>query len=400
MSDDFELDLNEAAKPTKKPKTTNAVVVELDEKKPALDEMPLPHVLTACEEVAAQKVVTVTTIQFDDAIEPTALVNQRTGRKAVIEAVTKLLMVTDLLDLQRIKETKSYKGAQVVVDGKLVTVTTWGDFCVEVEGRSRESVDLEIANLDALGHPTFEALRKIGIGPSTMRSIRQLPEDDRDVVEQAAKTSNKDELIDLIDGLVSKHQKEKSTLEAKAKLLEADIDDERKRRDRIEKTLNDTESRLETTELTLKMATRGEGLALVTRNIRSESMANASLIGYACDEITRQWELAENEAALNDADKTARERAVLMAISAALEAVTMMYESISSRTQIEMPLLPEAFDDLTQAERQATVHSYERVKEQFELVKIKRKSEDYADHVADGGEKKRGRPAGSKNKDA
>lgn len=322
------------------------------------------------------------------------------GRLQMAKAVEKTVNVFSFSQWAYIKQSKIYRDlkGQQLPNGTVLT-GTWEEVC-KLAGTTRVTVEELLLNHENLTTEAAEALENAGVSVRQMRTLRQLPDDQKTALIEAAKAGDKDQLLDLAETLIEKHQKEKSTLEAKAKLLEADMEEERKRRDRIEKTLNDTESRLETSELTLKMATRGEGLALVTRNIRSESMANASLIGYACDEITRQWELAESEAALNDADKTARERAVLMAISAALEAVTMMYESISSRTQIAMPLLPEAFDDLTQAERQATVHSYERVKEQFELVKIKRKSEDYADHVADGGEKKRGRPAGSKNKDA
>ncbi len=156
--------------------------------------------------------------------EATALINQRIGRKSVIDAVTKLLTVSDLIDLINIKETKAYKGAQLIVDGKLLTVSSWSDFCQYCEGRSNKTIDLEILNLESLGQPTFDALRKIGIGPSTMRSIRQVSDTDRAMIEQVANSGNKDELIDLVDGIVSKHQKDKAELNEKVTNLEADLE--------------------------------------------------------------------------------------------------------------------------------------------------------------------------------
>lgn len=319
------------------------------------------------------------------------------GQRKLSAALRKLLTISDLIELQKYKETKAYKGLRVLNNGKVLTVSTFAELCASC-GESEPHINEQLLNLRTFGPEWMEFVGQ-SIGYRGLRSLRKLPDDEKVALIEAAKSGDKEQLVDLAETLIEKHIKEKAVLEANAKLLEHDIEDERKRRDRIEKVLNDTESRLETSELTLKMASRGEGLALVTRNIRSESMASAALIGCGCDEITRQWELAESAPALNDADKTARERAVLMAVSAALESVTMLYESISAHTRIDMPMLPNVFDDLTQAERQASIYSLARVKAQFELRAAERKHEDYGDHVADGGDKRRGRPAGSKNKE-
>ncbi|NOU25503.1 MAG: hypothetical protein HOO90_08195 [Methylotenera sp.] len=320
------------------------------------------------------------------------------GRIQAGRALSKIADIVSFTQLAYIKENKIYRELKgyVMPSGEVLN-GTWEDAC-KLIGVSRSYADEMLLNHEALSEEVTTTLENTGFTVRQISTLRKLPDDEKTALIEAAKSGDKDQLIDLVDGLVAKYQKEKSTLEAKTKLLEHDMEEEHKRRDRIEKVLNDTEERLETSELTLKRATRGEGLALVTRNIRSESMANASLVGYACDEIARQWALVDSEVALNEADKNARERAVLMAVSATLEAVTMLYESISSQTKIDMPLLPDVFDELTQEERQATIYSFERVKAQLELRVATRKSEAYGDHVADGGDRKRGRPAGGKNK--
>ncbi len=318
------------------------------------------------------------------------------GQRKLSAALRKLLTVCDLIELQKIKESKAYKGLRVVFNEKLLTVSTFDELCTAI-GESEGHINEQLLNLRTFGPEWMEFVGQ-SIGYRGLRSLRKLPDDEKTALIEAAKSGDKEQLVDLAELLIEKHINEKAELVTKTKLLEADMDDERKRTERIEKQLVDAETRLETSELTLKMATRGEGLALVTRNIRAESMANASLIGYACDEIARQWELAESEAALNEADKTARERAVLMGVSAALEAVIVLYEAIRERTSQTMPLLPSALDDLTNDERQSAIDSLERVKEQFVLRTAEKKHEAYGDHVADGGDRRRGRPTGSKNR--
>jgi hypothetical protein len=75
------------------------------------------------------------------------LIGERIGRKQITTAIQKLLTVTDLVDLKKIKESKSYKDYRhLAEDGKLVTITSFEEYCIHIEGRSRESVDLDLSN--------------------------------------------------------------------------------------------------------------------------------------------------------------------------------------------------------------------------------------------------------------
>jgi hypothetical protein len=163
-----------------------------------------------------------------------SLIYQRVGRASIIRMAVKLFTVTDLLDLQRIKESKQYKGFEHVGDNGIPQrITTWSEYCRLVEGRSVESIDLDLQNISRLGPELFESMRRVGLGPATMRTIRQLPEDDRAVIEQAAQANSKEEIVDLIDGLVTKHTREKSSLHEEIKDLGESIGNHQKQYDKL-----------------------------------------------------------------------------------------------------------------------------------------------------------------------
>lgn len=155
------------------------------------------------------------------------LINMRAGRRQMAEMIKKLVTVADLVDLQNLKESKGYKNFTTAIEGKLVIITTWEDYCTIVEGRSRESIDLDLKNLNALGPELFESMRTVGIGPGTMRAIRQLPEDKQELIQQAVATTNKDDLAEFIEQIIVKTSKEKETLtkeldESKAAIVAKD----------------------------------------------------------------------------------------------------------------------------------------------------------------------------------
>ncbi|PKM31757.1 MAG: hypothetical protein CVV07_01190 [Gammaproteobacteria bacterium HGW-Gammaproteobacteria-11] len=147
-----------------------------------------------------------------DTMRVSALINQRVGRRQITNMIVKLLTVTDLIDLQAIKESKGYKGFETLVDEKLVTVTTWDDYCRLVEGKSRESIDNDLANFAVFGEELYEAMHQVGIGPSKMRALRKLPDDHRSALIEAAKAGNTDDVELLAEELIAKHQAEKDAL--------------------------------------------------------------------------------------------------------------------------------------------------------------------------------------------
>lgn len=180
-------------------------------------------------------------------VEAARLVGQREGRRQMIQAIQKLVTVTDLLDLQKIKKTKQYKGyIHKTDDGKLVTITTWPQFCELVEGRSHNSVDLDLANFQVHGPEFYERMQAIGIGPGTMRSLRQIPEDERAELEKAAKESSRDEFLDLAETLITRHTEEKKALQKRLEQTDKQL---LASRERVEKFRKENEAYAEAEEV-------------------------------------------------------------------------------------------------------------------------------------------------------
>lgn len=168
---------------------------------------------------------TIIAAAMDDQQKAAAAVNQRIGRRQMMAVMSKLVTVTDLVDLKNIKESKAYKNHTTKdMDGNTVTITTWDEYCRVIEGRSRESVDLDLKNLANLGPELFESMRTVGIGPSTMRAIRQLPEDDQQLIQQAVNTTDKDDLAEFVEQLITKNSKEKADLSKKLDDAKADLE--------------------------------------------------------------------------------------------------------------------------------------------------------------------------------
>lgn len=161
----------------------------------------------------------------DEERRTTLLIGKRLGRRDHGRMFTKLAAVTDILDLQKIKESKQYKGfVHVGDDGKSERITTWADYCRLVEGKSVEAIDLEIQNLNQLGEELFDSMRQVGLGPGKMREIRKLPDASQVALLEAAREGDKETLLDLAEQLIAKHAKEKEELAKQTEDAKADVE--------------------------------------------------------------------------------------------------------------------------------------------------------------------------------
>ena len=150
------------------------------------------------------------------------LLSEKIGALKATDFIKKLVTVTELKMLAEIKESKEYKDLRLMnPEGKLVTVTTWQDFCGAI-GQSREHIDENIRNLSTFGEDFLETSQRMGIGYRDLRKLRNLPEEDRQVIinGEAVQAEDKDSLIELIEDMSVKHAKQKESLEKKVKELE------------------------------------------------------------------------------------------------------------------------------------------------------------------------------------
>ena len=141
------------------------------------------------------------------------------GMIKAFDFTRKLVTVTTLKSLQKIKESKRYKDLELTdQDGKMVTVTTFRDFCTTL-GFSGEKIDQDLLNLNTFGEEFFETSQRLGLGYREMRKLRQLPEEARAEIVDAdySDTTDKEELIEKIEDLTAQHAKEKEALQAQLK---------------------------------------------------------------------------------------------------------------------------------------------------------------------------------------
>ena len=152
------------------------------------------------------------------------LLSEKVGALKATDFIKKLVTVTEIKMLAEIKESKEYKDLRVFdSEGKVVTVTSWEQFCKSL-GHSREKVDQDILNLSVFGEAFLETSQRMGIGYRDLRKLRQIPEEERDVIinGEAVQAEDKDSLIELIEDMSVKHAKVKDKLERQVKDLTAE----------------------------------------------------------------------------------------------------------------------------------------------------------------------------------
>jgi hypothetical protein len=148
------------------------------------------------------------------------------GMIKAFDFTQKLVTVTTLKLLNQVKESKNYKGLTLSdKEGKLVTVTTWEDFCTTL-GFSREQMDENLRNLNTFGENFLETSQRLGLGYREMRKLRKLPEDARAEIVDAdfSESADKEELLEKIEELTAKHTQEKQILEGQLKQSHANYE--------------------------------------------------------------------------------------------------------------------------------------------------------------------------------
>lgn len=155
----------------------------------------------AAELTLIQSAITTEQVTFSQRI------GERIGRRRMASLIQKLETVTDLIELQDIKDSRAYRGMSIATpDGKVVTVTRWEDYCIHGEGRSREKIDLDLSNLRAFGAEYLEEMQRHGIGYRQMRELRQIPETERAELLQG--NGDKELTEEVVQDLLEKHKKQ------------------------------------------------------------------------------------------------------------------------------------------------------------------------------------------------
>lgn len=180
-------------------------------------------------------------IQTKEVVAQMEEVMREIGQIEAFDFVQKLTTVSSLKILQKIKETKSYKGLTYKSEsGELLTVSSWDDFCTHKLQTPRVTIDNRLINLNQLGEEFFEASQKIGLGYRELRKLRQLPQEQQQLVieNEAVELGDKEALRELIDDLNARHQKELKAAKGEKAELEQQLKVARQMRDEAQAEAN------------------------------------------------------------------------------------------------------------------------------------------------------------------
>lgn len=197
---------------------------------------------------------TLTTVVTDDH----ALVNQLLGQAQMADAISQFSRTVRLTKLAYVKENKLYKAisGQKTLNGSALK-GTWEEFC-ELLGYSKDKVDLDLQNLRTFGEEALESMSRMGIGYREMRQFRKLPDDQRAALIEVAKDGDKESLVELAEELISKHTKEKETLQKERDETRADYDAQSELIARKNAELDATRQELEKTRRRIRQQTPDE----------------------------------------------------------------------------------------------------------------------------------------------
>lgn len=160
--------------------------------------------------------------------------NQLLGQARTAQSFAKLATVVTLRTLAEVKETKAYRALKGVagVDAqgnKIDDVGTWDGYCRAI-GRSKTSVDEDLRNLATFGEEALESLQAVGAGYRELRKLRQLPEEERELIIQgeAVQVGDKETLVEMIEDMAARHAKKEEALKQQAEESRQDLEASRR----------------------------------------------------------------------------------------------------------------------------------------------------------------------------
>lgn len=138
-----------------------------------------------------------------------------TGRVEALNFIGKVVTCSELINLNKIKESKIYK--------ELPNINTWADYCKSL-GYSVDKIDLDLRNLNTFGEDFLRTVQTFGLGYRELRSLsKQVKSGSLEIKDESVvidgeviPLDDKDELRDALDTLLKSKYKE---IEEKDKLL-------------------------------------------------------------------------------------------------------------------------------------------------------------------------------------
>lgn len=183
---------------------------------------PKPEIDENLAAADVQQAVQLTTLQQGYG-QGRDLVNQLLGQAQMASALSVFSQTISVSKLAIVKESKMYQQlAGMMAPNGLELKGTWEEFC-NLLGMSDEKANQDIANLQTFGEVALEQMQRVGIGYRDLRQFRRLPLDQKSALIEAAKSGDKDTLLELAEDLIAKHAKEKEVLTQQVEAKDAVI---------------------------------------------------------------------------------------------------------------------------------------------------------------------------------
>lgn len=319
------------------------------------------------------------------------LVNQLLGQIQMANSFARFADVVSLQKLKYIKDNKIYRsvaGVSMVsgVSGeKIADVGTWAGFC-QALGLSVSKVDEDLLNLNAFGEEALKQLSSIGAGYRELRQYRKLPEDQKTALIEAAKTGDKEQLLELAETLIEKHIQEKAELNTKVTDLSNDLTQAGKR-------AKNMDAEIERQGLTIERLSKQQRVTSfdhLTEDIRLESMHLHAGAELSLMSLQALFDKACNETVPAERDLCVQQ--VYIALNAVVSRGALMIEAMKE----QRPDLA----DRVQGQHVLSPEEAERWTLEFESVKNAHGAAEAARQIQRDQAKPRGRgrPSGSTNK--
>jgi hypothetical protein len=175
------------------------------------------------EEVVRQDIESLDQLTVLEAATADALnVGRLVGAIDAMRIQRKFCEISQIRLFQQLKESKKYKHLAIRhADGSVRPSHDFAEFCEAAFGKSYRSLAEEQQNLVALGDELYEMATRLQLRVSDFRDLRALPDDAREIVEEAGRTSTREGVIELVRTLAEKHSAAKAEVAERKKDLAA-----------------------------------------------------------------------------------------------------------------------------------------------------------------------------------
>lgn len=314
------------------------------------------------------------------------------GVRKGLDAIKKLTDVSNLVELQKIKETKGYRGLKAIgADGNIQTVSSFEQLC-ECLGMSDRHVNEQLLNLRTFG-PEFLDYADKSLSYRDLRALRKLPENQHAALRELAKEKNTDALVEFVEKTIESHLAEKTALQEEIEARDATIENQGKNFDTLRNERDGLQYQVNTLTRT-QVPGDGEFDAR-TFEVRQEAAALEYGARICMDDLETLFEQVLNEEA-DPHMQELRMRSVALAAGGALALAQALFEAVRRSMGDGMPVQPHGDLILSPEEKLRLDSGLTIIRENHKRAKAERVDE--ATRQAAAHQKGPGRRKGSKNK--